>query len=120
MYAPNAAGHWHSLDLRWGLAELRPVLPAGFFPIAEHVQNRTVCISCRPDGFGEVYIHYAEDATVAENDPACLDADGAVKPESLCVKLAPSFTDFLASLRSASDDEVSEYDKLLDRLLDGA
>jgi len=120
MYAPDAEGQLHSQDLRWRLASLRSVLPAGFFPVGQHIQDRTICLSCRPDGFGEVYIHYAEDAAVVANDPACLEADDTVKPESLCVRLAPSFTDFLSSLRSASDDEVSEYDKLIDRLLDNS
>ena len=118
MYAPDPAGHWHSQDLRWRLAELGPVLPQGYFPVAQHLQDRTVCISCCPDGYGEVYLHYAEDAEVVASDPASLEADGTVKPEALCVRLAPSFTDFLASLRSASDDEVSAHFKMLSSLVD--
>jgi len=120
IYAPDAAGNLHSQDLRWRLAALRSVLPSGFFPIGQHVQDRTVCISCRADGHGEVHLHYAEDAEVIASDPTCLEADGTVKPEALCVKLAPSFADFLSSLRSATDAEVSEHFKMLNALFDGA
>lgn len=118
LYAPDPAGHLHSQDLRWRLAALRSELPDGYFPIGQHVQDRTVCICCRDDGYGSIYLHYAEDAPVVAEDPACLDGDGTVRPEALCVRLAPSFTDFLGSLRSATEDEVSEHSRMLDALLD--
>lgn len=85
-------------DLPWRHRVMKDVLPSGLIPIAEFIQDYYLCISCRLETHGQAYIKVPQD----------FDDDD---PTDFLFFQAPTFLDFLRSLRTLTDEEADEWYK---------
>ena len=84
-------------DLPWRAQLLKDDLPVGVIPVAEFLQQTYYfCVSCAPETYGQVFIKARE------------ECDDDI-PADFIFPHAPSFLEFLRSLRTMTDEEADEW-----------
>jgi len=111
-YTPGKNGglHTHGLDciLRHG----RSVTPVDMLPLAEHIENRFLHYSHRPESYGRLFLYCPEDLPYYNAyDPECAGQEPP-DPFLACQEVAPNLETFFKNLRSFS---AKEYDEWADR-----